>query len=284
MKVISKILFLILINTITIFAQSNVDCISALEINVVDTIFFQGELPTAGVIDENITDFCGTNGFGIADFIESNAYWFHYEFSDSMDFIFTITPDNLTDDLDFIIFRSSSENCNELTPIRCMFSGETVGGSDNSICLGKTGLSRTSTDTVEDPGCNSGSDNFLAPINVVPGDNLYLVILSFSGSASYTISHEDMSEVTVNTKNIEKIKSAIYPNPSKESIKIKLPTNLSSNIAIEIYNMQGAQVQISENIGLKEIDISNLEIGSYVLKLVDMETRELLGVKKLIKK
>ncbi len=83
--------------------------------------------------------------------------------------------------------------------------------------------------------------------------------------------------VTQGFVDIEKIKKInVYPNPAKNKLFIEyiLPTNIGINI-IGIYNINGKLVktiEIQNQFGTKEIDVSGLQSGSYIVKFGVNET------------
>jgi hypothetical protein len=112
---------------------------------------------------------------------ETNSTWFKWTCSQSGTLTFSLTPLNVTDDLDFILYRlpNGINNCTQRVIERCM-----AAGSDPSDyptpCHGPTGLRASSSDISENSGCIQGQDNFLAPLNMIAGQSYALVINNFS--------------------------------------------------------------------------------------------------------
>ena len=69
----------------------------------------------------------------------------------------------------------------------------------------------------------------------------------------------------------------IYPNPANDKLFIK--SDKSSNVVTKIFNLQGKQV-LNKEISEKEIDISGLSKGIYIIKIIDSEDIKII---KLIK-
>src|SRR5690606_21240626 len=101
---------------------------------------------------------------------------------------FTLTPNKPSDDLDFAVFElpGGPDDCNNKVMLRCMASGENVGEpfENSEPCTGPTGLSLTSTDLEEFPGCQPGNDNFVAALNMEAGKTYALIVNNFSNSGS----------------------------------------------------------------------------------------------------
>ena len=101
---------------------------------------------------------------------------------------FTLTPNNPDDDLDFMVFElpGGLADCANKVELRCMASGENVGQpvANWVACTGATGLSLTDTDVAEQPGCQTGDNNFVAAINMTAGSAYTLVVNNFSNSGN----------------------------------------------------------------------------------------------------
>lgn len=126
---------------------------------------------------ENIPCFVG----GAPGFNETNSTWFKWICSTSGPLTFTLTPLNITDDLDFVLFRlpNGINDCSGKVVERCMASGSDASQCPTSCC-GKTGLRASSTDISEPPGCSSSQDNYISPLNMVAGQAYALVINNFT--------------------------------------------------------------------------------------------------------
>lgn len=112
---------------------------------------------------------------------ESNSTWFVWTCSVSGTLTFALSPLNLPDDLDFVIYRlpNGIGNCAGKQIVRCMASGE--GPPYPSPCLGPTGLRAGDPDISEDAGCSeNGDDAWLSPLDMVQGETYALVINNFS--------------------------------------------------------------------------------------------------------
>ncbi|MFO7865136.1 MAG: T9SS type A sorting domain-containing protein, partial [Salinivirgaceae bacterium] len=73
----------------------------------------------------------------------------------------------------------------------------------------------------------------------------------------------------------------IYPNPAKSQINIQISNNDYQDLQIFIYNIQG-KLQKTRNLELNNsmIDISDLNLGIYILKIADYE--KILKIDRLI--
>ena len=178
------LLFLILTLWVDSLISQNINCASAIPIRSFDSI--EVVLPTEPSDQDvaTITSFCPE--FEAAVFLFFNA-WFVLDFESEGDFLFTIKA-NDTQDVDFIVF-TSRDGCTDLEAIRCMQSGPMFfgPGMSDGACLGPTGLSESSVDEYEGPGCSQGSDNFLAPIQVDTSLTYYLALADFGQDSTTSI-------------------------------------------------------------------------------------------------
>jgi len=119
---------------------------------------------------------------------EFASVWYKWTCQDPGSLTFTLRPTNQGDDLDFALYRlpGGLNDCDNKDLVRCMASGETIGQSQsyNAPCTGITGLSLSADDVTENPGCDDGSDNFVAAINMQAGESYALIINNFSRSGS----------------------------------------------------------------------------------------------------
>lgn len=117
---------------------------------------------------------------------EFASVWYKWTVEQSGTLEFTLTPNNIEDDLDFAVYRlpDGLDDCANKQLVRCMASGENVGGSaaSNRPCEGATGMRATENDTEEFPGCASGDNNFISAINMVEGESYTLIVNNFSRS------------------------------------------------------------------------------------------------------
>lgn len=134
-----------------------------------------------GQLIENLSGTCIQEEFA--------SSWYTWTVENSGSLTFSLTPNNFNDpeeDLDFAVFRMPNGlgDCSDLELVRCVASGETVGNSasQNAPCFGPTGLREGETDLSEAPGCASGDNNFVAPIDMIAGESYALVINNFSRS------------------------------------------------------------------------------------------------------
>jgi len=265
------------------FSQDNADCITAMNVCSKDNLIVNQSAQLGSFI-EIIIDECE---FPFFEPDTELSIWYRYEFSDSGTFTFLINPNDYESDIDFVVFESDQNNCENLSSIRCMFSGVSLVQPNNNACLGATGLSITSTDTMEAPGCQEGDDNLLAPLQVESGDVVYLMIIDFSqtNTHDYTIEHGGSAELICNSVSTEKIgiqnEIDISPNPFVSNIKITSPAFGTTEGKIQVIDLNGEYVYSAKLKATSEVNLSHLESGIYILKYIGNDNK--VHVSKLIK-
>ncbi len=267
------------INSLNTTAQNNSDCITALDACSKENISINYE-NSNGMIEENITTNCD-----ILFDTEFSPTWLKYSFVKAGMFTFDIIPTNENDDIDFVVYKSPSNDCDNLESIRCMFSGETKG--QDNFCLGSTGLSLESTDFNEAPGCQDGSDNYVAALDVEIGDIIYVLIISFNQefNTQYEIQHGGTAETNCTTLSNnttvapEGIK--VYPNPFKSAIYFTNLESIQQGGVIEILDISGRALQTLNTENLNKINLEKLNPGIYLVKYINKQG--LSTVQKILK-
>ncbi len=192
MKHISIVLFLITLKT-NILAQQHADCTSAFWVDSIKALHFQG---ANGIGKENEAQWvsCFMNGTNFGD-AEKNSTWLRFSIAEKGKLLFTIVPDSLDDDYDFVLYQLPDGNCSSKDIVRCMAAGDSK--DHKSPCMGMTGLRKRQIDTSADAGCSDdGDNNWLAPLRVKKGEQYALLIsnitqayngfsIQFSGSCTF---------------------------------------------------------------------------------------------------
>ncbi|MEO6758054.1 MAG: gliding motility-associated C-terminal domain-containing protein, partial [Saprospiraceae bacterium] len=117
-------------------------------------------------------------------FAESNTTWYVFTAASTGSLEFTLTPNNASDDLDFVVYRlpNGPGDCANKVVVRCMAAGDF---SANSPCMGPTGLNTSSTAISKPAGCDPvGENNFLAPLNMIAGATYALAVNNFTSSGN----------------------------------------------------------------------------------------------------
>ena len=125
---------------------------------------------------------CFSNGSSFG--VEMNSTWFCWKARDTGSLTFSLTPNKVDDDLDFVLYElpNGIGNCTGKNVLRCMASGDNVYPSK---CMGPTGLKEGETDIEEPAGCGlSSQSNFLAPLQMQKGKSYALVINNFTGTGT----------------------------------------------------------------------------------------------------
>ena len=121
------------------------------------------------------------------DIIEQNSTWYVWTAANNGTLTFTLTPNLITDDLDFVVYRlpNGPGNCAGKIVERCMAAGDEESTLFPEPCSGgPTGLNTASTDISEPPGCPNSSDGFLRALNMTAGTTYALVVNNYSSSGN----------------------------------------------------------------------------------------------------
>ena len=128
-----------------------------------------------------------TNEVDFNSCIESEfaSAWYKWVCDDPGTLSFTLTPNNPTDDLDFIVYElpGGIDDCDNKSLLRCMASGENVGASpaDFARCMGPTGIRAGESDLSEFQGCENAADNnFVRELDMQAGAAYVLIVNNFS--------------------------------------------------------------------------------------------------------
>lgn len=99
------------------------------------------------------------------------------------------------------------------------------------------------------------------------GDNKIILAgysYNASGASEFIVARYDNQ--VLGTEDFQHVKLRLYPNPANEQITIELNDG-SSNYQLEIFNILGEKVIVSEIQKSKQIDVSALASGVYLVKL-----------------
>jgi hypothetical protein len=212
--------FKLCINTFTPIKSPEADCKDAVVLCDKEEIFIKNLAGIGTVKNEVDPASCLQEEFA--------SVWYKWTCKDAGNLTFDILPNSKADDIDFALYKlpNGLNDCNNKALVRCMASGETIGNplGLNSPCFGVTGLSATATDIVETPGCQSGDDNYVKDIQMIPGESYVLLVNNFSQSGfGFSISWGGTGtflgpEVDFETKSLDRFecdKEVVFTNKSK---------------------------------------------------------------------
>lgn len=172
--------FQICLNNYNSPAPPGSDCVSA-SILCDKSPFTVQSITGAGANNDEAAGSC-LGGLGTSS--ESNSTWFKWTCDQSGTLEFTLSPNNASDDLDFVVYElpNGINSCVGKTEQRCMAAGDT---RFPSRCMGVTGLRASSTDVTETSGCDDpAKDNFVSALNMVSGRSYALLINNFSATGN----------------------------------------------------------------------------------------------------
>lgn len=132
---------------------------------------------------------------------ENNIVWLKFTAIKTSGLVFTILPDSINDDYDFLLFKDVGETTlskirnKQLKPIRTNIS------RTQKVDEGRTGLSLDATSEFERSGLNS---RFSSAMNVTEGESFYLVLNNVydnGGGALIEFCYYDAKEINGVVKN-----------------------------------------------------------------------------------
>lgn len=140
-----------------------------------------------GYVEDAPSVSCFMNGANYGQ-AEENSTWIAFNIYESGNLTFAINPDNINDDMDFVLFKLPEDgNCDQKIIVRCMSAGG-GGPVSTSPCMGATGLRMKEKDTQEDAGCSdAGDNNWLKQLDARAGEKYVLLVSNTTAPNGFTI-------------------------------------------------------------------------------------------------
>jgi len=139
-----------------------------------DKTTFTVQTVSGGGVDSD--EAAGTCLGGLPGDSENQSTWFSWTAANNGSLGFIISP-LLEDDIDWVLFElpDGIDNGDSRIAIRC---NAAYGGSDPGIrsCGSLTGMNDSSTDLMEDGGCEPGEDGFVRSVDMIDGTSYALLI------------------------------------------------------------------------------------------------------------
>ncbi|MHB8205944.1 gliding motility-associated C-terminal domain-containing protein [Mucilaginibacter sp.] len=185
--------FSLCLNNYTPAVKAGQDCISALFLCSTQTVS-QQDVVGAGLYNNEAKGTCLDAG---GEATESNSVWYKWKAANNGTLVFTITPNNVKDDIDWVLYDLDTTgdcgNVNAANAIRC----KAGYGVNNSSCpqdtiYYKSGLDFKETDVSEPQGCGQGQNGKLKFITMQQGHVYGLLVNNFSSGANgFTLAFTD---------------------------------------------------------------------------------------------
>ena len=167
-------------------AQSCSDCITAYPLCDQTYLHFIIAAGIGKVADaDNVPCFRNGEQRGQA---EVNSTWMSFQIKEAGQLSFIITPDSISDGIDFVLFQLPEDgDCNHKKIVRCMAAGDR-NDVENSPCMGQTGLYAKETEIQEDAGCSDvGDNNWLKPLKAAAGEKYVLLVSNITAPRGFII-------------------------------------------------------------------------------------------------
>lgn len=216
------------------------DCLGA--IPVCQRIYQEEQAPIG---NGNIFDFDGADNCLLG---ESNSIWYTFTVNNSGQFGFLLTPNDLSQDYDWILFDMTNANCEDLFNDPSLVLSCNAAGKNE--CDGLTGANGESNFNAQGPNCgnfppdnNGGFSSFNDLVEVTAGNTYALCILNFSAQSSqgYTIDFGLSSNIGIFDETPPELEQVIYPKSCNgQEIKIKFSEFIQcSTISEENFQLSG---------------------------------------------
>lgn len=128
---------------------------------------------------------------------ESNTTWYKWKAGNNGTLVFTLTPDEHDNDIDFVLYDlDTTGDCSGVTAsnaIRCAAGHGVEKLCANENIYYKTGLAFDATDESEAGGCGSGQDGVVKYVDMIKGHNYGLLVNNYTGNTGFTISFTDQN-------------------------------------------------------------------------------------------
>lgn len=190
--------FQLCLNNYNPVLKAGQDCATASNLCSTQTIS-QQNVSGAGTNNNEAAGTC-LNADGLSS--ESNSIWYKWQAANNGSLVFTITPNSIHDDIDWVLFDLGTSgdcaNVKAINAIRC----KAGYGVDNIDCPGdsiyyKTGLDFKESDLSEPPGCGKGQNGKVKFIAMQQGHFYGLLINNFStGNNGFTLAFADQAGKT----------------------------------------------------------------------------------------
>ena len=139
---------------------------------------------------------------------------------------------------------------------------------------------------IEGTGRSAGSSGYTyLDKNPVNGINYYrLKQVDLEGKVTYT----DKVSLTYTHNNLGNAEAGyivVYPNPVQSSINVDIPNRGLKSVRLNILDFQGKIIKdkiLGSQDKLQE-DVSGLDMGAYIIEVINVNTNEIIGRRKFIK-
>ena len=239
-------------------------------------------VPDAG----ELTDEIGGTACFKQNFPESNSAWFKWTVASEGTLEFSILPLNEQDDIDFVVYRLSGD-CAGKQEVRCMLAGKMLGedNPNDETCLGATGLRIGAENASQGKGCADGANNFLLPLNVLPGASYALFVHNFRSFGGFllemggTCTFKAVPGPCKTTEtpvlhNLDKklVVSAVQPNPVEQNARVLVQATEAFSGVLMLADVHGRLLE-SRNLEIQAgdnsvpLDVHALSPGVYFVKM-----------------
>ena len=168
----------------------------------------------------------------------------------------------------FVISMSDRDDHNTTLEFETLYSGNNPAPAVSATPGGGQGVAQQYGPSAFPTVCLIGTDNKIKNNDIWPISGVADIESAISG-AGFTIA--EMS-CTVGMEENEVSDFTAFPNPSEGNLNVAFELNQAKQIELEVYDILGAMVYsstVNASTGYNnvQVDLNNLQVGNYILKL-----------------
>lgn len=218
-----------------------------------------------------------------------NGVWLKYNPKSTGELSFKIKPIRLSDDIDFVVYKSDNNNILVLDEIACSSAGPILSSVEyHSANLGITGAYEALGNN--NANHSQGNTNSINPLSVDHNYTYYILVLNYESLIGFSIELEEILSTSTETVSVfgDEMELTLYPNPASSQLNIKLTANkFLDDLSVVIYNMNGIPVMKFSTQHLRPNEDTNLQLDINMLHsatyIVEFKNKDHIVYKKFIK-
>ena len=237
-------------------SPSVADCLGA--IPICQPVYLEGRSPAGGGFHREIHPVrnCMRE--------ERNSLWYTFTVGRSGDFGFVLTPNELTDDYDWVLFDITYADCEDLFEHDSLIVSCNAAGNEG--CAGPTGADGSTAYNTQGFNCGNmppdgsrGFSPFNALVSVEAGNTYALCVSNFSGSTNgYRIDFSMSGDIGIFDDQLPTIEEVVFP----EACNIwSFEVRLSEPVLCSTVDSVNFQLTVGDRAYPLEVDASNCNAG-----------------------
>jgi hypothetical protein len=209
-----------------------------------------------------------------------NGVWLKYNAIEDGVLSIKITPVRLTDDIDFVIYKSVNNDLLHLEEIACSSAGPILSNFEyHKSNLGVTGAFELSDE--DNSNIFTEISNILQPIFIESNYTYYILVLNYESTLGFSIELDDR-QITPTEPDVKvgnEMELTIYPNPVGSLLNINIkPVKNVDHLVVTVYNLNSVPVLRSKTQNLRSYEQTNLQFdltsllpSTYIVEFKDKD-------------